>query len=147
MGPDLIGIGCTFSNLGGQEDTINFVTVEVEGEKQILRPVWIASGTHQWSLEKERREEITREPQFTNFSSIAIPSKSTDSRIIWFTSDGGYRFQAHNYHLIVKGFGSDFRDARTQAILELSISPEDQKRLEQHPDLEVSIRQKAWMMH
>jgi hypothetical protein len=146
VGSDLIGIGCTFSNRGGQQDTINFVSAEIAGENRTLRPIWVATTTHQWVLERGRREKVIHDPQFTDFTPISIPAKGSETRIIWFTSDSGYQFQAHDYQLIVKGFGSNHQDLRTQAILDFSISPDDKKTIEKDPDLEFSIRGKPWMM-
>lgn len=145
IGSDLIGIGCTLSNRGGRPDTFNFMTVEVEGENQILRPVFVAVGTHQWSLQKDRKEEEVSEPKFTNFSAIPIPAGGSDARIVWFTSDIGYRFKAGDYRLIVKGYGADLRDVRTQASLEFSVSTDFKTRLDERPDLERSIRDKIWI--
>jgi len=147
VGSDLIGIGCTFSNRGSQQDTISFMTLEIEGENKTLRPIWVATTTHQWVLERNRREKVIREPTFTDFTAISIPAKGSETRIIWFTSDSGYHFQAHDYRLIIKGFGADRQDLRTQAILSFSISLDDKKTLEKDPDLEFSIRGKPWMMN
>jgi len=75
VGSDLIGIGCTFSNRGGQQDTINFMTVEIDAENKTLRPIWVATTTHQWVLERNRREKVIRDPTFTDFTPYINPSK------------------------------------------------------------------------
>jgi hypothetical protein len=146
IGSDLIGIGCTFSNRGSRQDTINFMTAEVEGESKTLRPVFVAVGTHQWLLQKDRKEKETREPEFTNFTAISIAAGGSDSRVVWFTSDDTYRFEARDYKLIIKGYGSDLQDVRTQSSLEFSISKDGKANLDAERDIEISMRNKAWIL-
>jgi len=145
IGADIIGINCSFWNEGSEQDTVSFMTAEIKGENETLRSIWSTVTAHQWVLQEQRKEKSTHETEFTDFTPVVVPSKGRDSRVVWFTSDTKYKFQAREYQIAVRGYGSDLHQIRTETSLTIVLSEDQKKRIEESPDLEVAVRLKPWI--
>ena len=97
------------------------------------------------AAKKARKEQPTHETEFTDFTSVVVPSKGRDSRIVWFASDTNHKFQAREYTIALRGYGSDLHDLRTEGTLAIVLSEDQKKRIEESPDLEVAVRLKPWV--
>ncbi len=144
VGREVIGLSCVFMNEGAKQDSISFMTAEIEGKHQRLRSIWSSPSTEQWAQAAGRTEKPTGETQFTDFVPIAVPTKGNTIRIVWFTSDNHYGFQAGDYRIIVTGYGSDLSDVRTKSMVELTLPEDLSKDLEKNPHFERAIRTRAW---
>jgi len=145
IGPDIIGINCLFLNEGSRQDTVSFMTAEIKGENETLRSIWATVTAHQWILQEQRKEKPSHETEFTDFTPVVVPSKGRDSRVVWFTSDTKYKFQAREYQIVVRGYGSDLHQIRTEETFTILLSEGQKKRIEESPDLEVAVRLKSWI--
>jgi hypothetical protein len=143
-GQKVIGLSCVFINEGAKQDSINFMTAEIDGRHQTLRSIWTSLSTEQWVQAAGLSQKPSSETQFTDFVPIAVPSKGNVLRIVWFTSDNSYGFEPGDYRIIFRGYGSDLSDVRTHSILELALSSDIIKDLKENPQFERAVRTRAW---